>query len=91
MIGRGANNFNEIAVTAADGGHFDIVEAMIGRGANNFNELAKAAARGGNLEIVRKMILRGARDFQSIIDEANEYNRSTVSALIDELSSKLDN
>ena len=54
-------NINFIAMSAAEGGHKDIVEDMIQRGVRNFNGIARSAARRGHKQIVEDMIQKGAR------------------------------
>lgn len=57
-----------IAISAAEGGHRELVIDMIRRGANNYDGIAASAAIGNQMEIVGNMFKRGATNFQEITD-----------------------
>jgi Ankyrin repeats (3 copies) len=62
--------FNSAMVSAARGGHMEIVNLMIEKGATDFDKAMNYAAYGGHIEIVKLMIKKGATDFDWAVRNA---------------------
>ena len=65
-------DYNWAMVSAAKGGHIEIIEMMSKLGANKYNLAMDRAAKGGHIEIVKMMRDLGANDYDSAMASAAE-------------------
>lgn len=66
-IENGAKNLSSIAMSAAFGGHRDLMFQLINRGVDNINSLAAYAALGGHKELLMELISMGADKIKDYI------------------------
>ena len=70
--------YESAMLSAAEGGHADIVNSMLAKGANNFDAAMRYAAQGGHLNIVKMMVEQGATGFTSALIEATRHDQLEI-------------